>query len=263
MARETPGVRGVVGGLLVAAAVVVSAATPRAQHGELVVSAAASLADVMDELVRLYRADVQVELRINTGGSNTLARQIVEGARVDVFISADAAQMDAVEKAGRLVPGSRADLLSNAIVVIVPAASAAGGTATTMTVRELASPAIRRVAMGNPNSVPAGVYGRRWLETIGVWSQIAPKVVPLPTVRAALSAVQEGRVDAGIVYATDARVTEGVRVALVAPDTEAPDVVYPAAAVRGAREAAAARFLAWLRGASARQVFVRAGFKPR
>lgn len=230
----------------------------RAQEAELVVSAAASLADVMAELSTMYRADAGVEVRVNTGGSNTLARQIVEGARVDVFISADEAQMNVVEQAGRVVSGSRADLLANALVIVVPSDSSVR----VSSARDLAGPGVRRVAMGNPESVPAGVYGRRWLERAGVWPAVAPKVVPLPTVRAALSAVQEWRVDAAIVYATDARVANAVRVALVAPGEDAPVVVYPAATIRGAREQAAARFLAWLREDAAMRVFIQAGFKP-
>lgn len=232
-----------------------------AQGRELVVSVAASLADVMDELADLYRAEAHVELRVNIGGSNTLARQIVEGAPVDVFISADEAQMAVVEQADRIVPGSRVDLLANALVIIVPASQDARGSGA-LSAGDLAAPGVRRVAMGNPHSVPAGVYGRRWLERIGLWSAIEPKVVPLPTVRAALAAVQEARADAGIVYATDARTTMAVRVAAVAPDAEAPRVVYPAAAVRGSREQEATRLLAWLRGDTAMRVFLRAGFRP-
>ncbi len=247
--------------LLIAATVSTSS---HAQEGELVVSAAASLADVMAELTTLYRAEARVALRVNTGGSNTLARQIVEGARVDVFLSADQVQMDVVEKAGRVVPGSRADLLTNALVIVAPVWSSGRSQDPPLPelrrVRDLAGSSVRRIAMGNPDSVPAGVYGRRWLERVGIWPTVAPKVVPLPTVRAALSAVQEGRVDAGIVYATDARVTTAVRVAVTAPDDEAPAVVYPAAAIRGAHEQAAARFLAWLYADAATRVFVRAGF---
>jgi molybdate transport system substrate-binding protein len=230
---------------------------PTADSRVLVVSAAASLADVMRELTTKYRDEAGVELRVNTGGSNTLARQIVEGARVDVFLSADAAQMDVVEKAGRLLPGSRSDFVANALVVIVSSDTPAP----VSRVDDLAGAGVRRIAMGNPASVPAGVYGRRWLETSGLWPRVSPKVVPLPTVRAALAAVQEGRADAGIVYATDARTTSAVRVALVAPDGEAPAVVYPAAVIRGSREEPAARLLAWLRGATAMRVFTAAGFR--
>jgi molybdate transport system substrate-binding protein len=230
-----------------------------AQDAELVVSTAASVADVMTELAALYRAEAGVTVRVNTGGSNTLARQIVEGAPADVFLSADQAQMDIVDKAGRVVPGSRTGLLTNTLVIVEPA-SGSGAPTTIASARDLSATRIRRIAMGNPDSVPAGVYGRQWLERAGVWAEVSAKVVPFPTVRAALSAVQEGRVDAGIVYATDARSTDTVRVALAAPSEQAPAVVYPIAAIRGAREQAAVRFLAWLRGDAASRAFVRAGF---
>lgn len=234
-----------------------------AQDAELVVSAAASLSDVMTELTTLYLAESRVALRVNSGGSNTLARQIVEGAGVDVFISADEAQMEVAEQAGRLVPGSRSNLVSNALVVIVPTQGMAGASSLRVTAaKDLTRPGVRRIAMGNPESVPAGVYGRRWLEALGLWATVRQKVVPLPTVRAALSAVQEGRADAGIVYATDARVTPDVRVAMTVPAGEAPAIVYPAAAVRGPREAPARQFLVWLRGGAAQAVFMRAGFGP-
>jgi molybdate transport system substrate-binding protein len=231
-----------------------------AQDTELVVSAAASLTDVMRELAARYRAETGVILRINSGGSNTLARQIVEGAGVDVFLSADEAQMDVVERADRLVPGTRSDVLSNGLVVIVPAGGAAG--AQVSAPADLAGPGIRRIAMGNPASVPAGVYGRQWLESLGLWARVAPRVVSLPTVRAALAAVQEGRVDAGLVYATDARTTTAVRVAMEVPVAEAPRIVYPAAAIRGAHEAAAAALVRWLHDEAAMEIFRRAGFRP-
>lgn len=231
-----------------------------AQDTELVVSAAASLTDVMRELADRYRAETGVILRINSAGSNTLARQIVEGAGVDVFLSADEAQMDIVEGAGRVVAGTRTDVLLNTLVVVVPA----GGEerARLSTPGDLAGPGVRRVAMGNPASVPAGVYGRQWLESLGLWARVAPRVVSLPTVRAALAAVEEGRVDAGIVYATDARSTTAVRVAMTVPVAGAPRIVYPAAAIRGAHEARAATLVRWLHGEAAMEIFRRAGFRP-
>jgi molybdate transport system substrate-binding protein len=114
--------------------------------------------------------------------------------------------------------------------------------------------------MGQPDSVPAGVYARRWLERAGVWARVQPKVVPLPTVRAALAAAREGRADAAIVYATDARTSPQVQVAFAVPESEAPSVVYPAAVVAGGREADGRRFLRYLQSGFARKVFADAGF---
>ncbi len=231
-------------------------APPSASRG-LLVAAAASLGMVALDLQQRYRAGTGADVRFTFGGSNTLARQIVEGAGIDVFISADAAQMDVVERAGRLASGTRFDLLGNRLVIIVPAGTAA----TAAWPDHLTAPEVRRIAMGDPEAVPAGVYGRRWLETIRVWSGVAAKVVPLPSSPAALAAVREGRAQAGIVYVTDAGRQPGVSVAYHVPDDEAPVIAYPAAAVRGGREDEARRFLAFLRGPVAGRVFAAAGFR--
>ena len=170
-----------------------------AQPPGLVVSVAASVYDALDEIAGLYRATTGVTVALNAGGSNTLARQIVEGAKAGLFLSADEIQMDVVEKAGRIVPGTRTRLLTNELAVVVPQSDwAVDARAACSTGR------IARLAMGEPGAVPAGVYGRKWLEHEGAWPRLESKVIPFPTVRAVLSAVEAGRVDAGIVYRTDA-----------------------------------------------------------
>lgn len=242
--------------LLVVAAAGALAPAASAQTPGLVVSVASSLVDVMQEAARQWVAAGNTPMALNAAGSQTLARQIIEGAQVDVFISADTAQMDQVTRAGRLAPGSRVDLLTNALVVVVPADSARRVTRAA----DLAAPDLRRLAMGQPESVPAGVYARQWLERAGVWAQVAPRAVPLPSVRAALSAAREGRVDAAIVYATDVRTESGVRLAWRVPAAEAPPVVYVAGAMRGPRTAEAVRLLAFLQSPAMRAVFDAAGF---
>lgn len=227
-----------------------------AQSEGLVVSVASSLIEVMHEANRRWTAAGHAPLRVNAAGSQTLARQIVAGAQVDAFVSADGAQMDQVQAAGRLVPGTRLTLLTNQLVVVVPAGSARR----IARAQDLAAPGIRRLAMGQPESVPAGVYGRQWLERAGVWTQIATRVVPLPSVRAALAAAREGRVDAAIVYATDARTAEGIAVAWRVPPGEAPPIAYVAGIMTGTRTAEAARFLAFLQAPAMRAVFEAAGF---
>jgi molybdate transport system substrate-binding protein len=193
---------------------------------------------------------------LNVAGSPFLARQIVEGARADVFVSADDAQMDVVERAGRLVPGSRVALLTNQLVVVGAPGSAirVGGA------RDLAAPEVRRLALGNPDSVPAGVYARKWLEGAGVWSTVAARVVPTLTVRAALAAVRGARADLAVVYVTDTRTEPTVPVLYTVPRADAPPIGYPAAVVTGRQQDQAARFLAFLQGAEARDVFRAAGF---
>lgn len=222
----------------------------------IVVSVAASLADVMSELARRHEQATGQPVRLNVAGSNFIARQIVEGARVDVFVSADGLQMDVAEKAGRLVPGTRVPLLTNQLVVV----GRPGGALQVNGAAALATPTVGRVALGNPDSVPAGVYARQWLERQGVWGEVAAKVVPVMTVRAALAAARAGRVDAAIVYATDAAAPPPVPVLYRVPAADAPAIVYPAAVVRGPNEAAARAFVTYLQSTAAAAVFRAAGF---
>lgn len=226
-----------------------------AQPPGLVVSVATSVYDALDEIAGLYRAATGVTVALNAGGSNTLARQIIEGARAGLFLSADDAQMDAVAKAGRLVSGTRTRLLTNELAVVVPRSSV------NFTLSRLLEGRIARLAMGEPGAVPAGVYGRKWLEHEKAWARVAPKVVPFPTVRAVLSAVDAERVDAGIVYRTDA-MSSPVRVIAHVSKNDHPylDIAYPAAVIAGPSEAEARRFLEFLKGPSARAVFDRRGF---
>lgn len=244
--------------LLIGATFLVAVSSPvAAQPPGPVVSVASSLHEALAEIAGPYRAATGVTVSLNPGSSNTLSRQIVEGAKVALFLSADEIQMDAVEKAGLLVPGTRTRLLTNSLALIVPR-----GTRKTISFDDLAGPTVRRVAMGETTAVPAGVYGRRWLEREGVWAAVAPKVIPFPTARAVLAAVEAGRVDAGIVYQTDAIGRPAV-VPLLVPRASASAelaIVIPAAVIRGPHEAEGRRFLVYLQSAPARDVFARRGF---
>jgi molybdate transport system substrate-binding protein len=235
---------------------VLLAASTSVSAQPLTVSAASSLADVLADVGRAWASAGGAGIQINAGGSNALARQVAQGARADVFVSADHAQMDVAAASGRLVAGSVRDLLSNTLVVVVPGRAAAGTFAPT----DLAAARVRRVALGNPQSVPAGVYARQWLERAGLWPAVSPKVVPTLTVRAALAAVRAGRVDAGVVFATDARTAPDVVVAYRVPAADAPAIRYPMAVVRGPREAEAGRFVRFLTSPAARAIFEAAGF---
>ena len=245
--------------LLALITVLAAFSTPvAAQPPGLVVSVAASVYDTLTEIAGLYRASTGVAVALNAGGSNTLARQIVEGAKVGLFLSADDIQMDVVEKAGRVVAGTRTRLLTNELAVVVPQATK------DFTLARLLEGRIARLAMGEPGAVPAGVYGRRWLAHEGAWARVESKVIPFPTVRAVLSAVEAGRVDVGIVYRTDAA-SSSVRVIATVSQKAHPylDIVYPAAVIVGPSEQEARRFLEFLKGPAARAVFDRRGFgKP-
>lgn len=242
----------------IAAWVVTSVAHPAAQSkraGEVVVSAAASLADVLQQLAPLYERRTGERLVVNFAASNTLARQIVFGAPVDLFISADEAQMNSV--AAEIVPGTRVDLLSNQLAIAVPD----DRPRTLTSARDLADASIRRIAIGDPAAVPAGVYARQYLQSIGVWPQIASRIVPSGSVRLALAAVENGAADAAIVYRTDIQSAAHARAALVIPRGEGPRISYPAAVIRnGKNTAGARRALDFLRSTDAGAVFARAGF---
>lgn len=226
---------------------------------DMLVAAAASFSVVAPALTQAFHDATGIDVRFNFAGSNTLARQIVEGARVDAFISADEAQMDVVEHAGRVVAGTRADVLSNQLIVIVSSPT----TAAAFRADDLTKPAIRRVAMGDPAAVPAGVYGRRWLEALRVWDAVQPKIVPLPSSPAVVAAVGAGRADAGIVYLSDVwnRDRGNIRIAHRVSPADGPRIVYPAAAITGGRVPLARELIAFLRSARAQQILTAAGFR--
>jgi molybdate transport system substrate-binding protein len=222
---------------------------------EVVVSAAVSLTDVLQQIAPIYQARSGDRVVLNLGPSNTLARQISFGAGVDLFISADEAQMDVVR--AQLVPGTRVNLLANQLAIAVPD----DRSRRFASARDLADPAIRRIAIGDPAGVPAGVYAKRYLQMLGIWSQVEARVVPSGSVRLALAAVENGAADAAIVYRTDIPTAPHVREALLVPVADGPRIVYPAAVVRnGKNQEGARRFLEFLRGAAARAAFARGGF---
>jgi len=227
------------------------AATP------ITVSAAVSLTDALTAIAEQYGREGRGTVRFNFGASNVLARQIVGGAPVDVFISADEAQMDVVAAAQMLVDGSRVDLLRNQLAIVVP-----NDRSRTLTgPGALTGEAFRRIAIGDPAAVPAGVYAKAWLEQEGLWQTLEPRMVPSGSVRAALAAVESGAADAAIVYRTDARVALKATVAYVVPADRGPRILYPGAIVRtSAAPADATRFLDYLRSAAAARIFERFGF---
>lgn len=222
---------------------------------QVVVSAAVSLTDVLQQLVPIYQARTGDRVVLNLGSSNTLARQISFGAGADVFISADDAQMNAV--AARIDSASRVALLNNQLAIAVPD----DRPRTFTSVRGLLDPAIRRIAIGDPAAVPAGVYAKQYLQMLGIWTELSMKIVPSGSVRLALAAVESGAADAAIVYHTDIATAAHAREALVIPASEGPRIVYPAALVRsGSNPEGARRLLAFLRSPEAAAVFTRAGF---
>jgi molybdate transport system substrate-binding protein len=227
----------------------------RASGGEeIVVFAAGSLTDALTEIGRDFERATGNRVLFSFGASSTLARQIRAGAPAQVFISADRAQMDELQHSGLVRPAERVDLLSNRLVVVVPAGSA-------LTLRRASDlAAARRIALADPQAVPAGVYARQWLEKLGLWQSLRERVVPTLDVRAALAAVASEAAEAGVVYRTDAAIGARVRVAFEVPEQEGPRIVYPAALLARSTGSAARAFFSSLRSAASRAVFTRLGF---
>src|SRR4051812_3091984 len=225
----------------------------------ITVSAAVSLTDALTAIGEQYGREGHGGIRFNFAASNVLARQIVAGAPADLFVSADEAQMDVVAAAQMLADGTRVNLLRNQLAIVVPS-----DRPRTMTgPQALTNAAFRRIAIGDPEAVPAGVYAKAWLEKEGLWQTLASRMVPGGSVRAALAAVEAGAADAAIVYRTDARIALKATVVYVVPVDRGPRIVYPAAIVRGAAAPSEAkRFLDYLRGAEAARTFERFGFAP-
>jgi molybdate transport system substrate-binding protein len=231
-----------------------SVAPQRAAADEIVVFAAASLTDVLEDLGKTWEGKNEDTVTFNFGASNDLARQIKAGAPADVFFSADLPRMEEVERAGLVDPADRRAVLSNVLVVVVPKAAQTEIT----TPRDLTR--CTKIAVADPDAVPAGVYAKRYLESQGLWSAIAAKVVPTIDVRAALAAVEGEHVDAGIVYRTDSTIAKNVRVAFEVSRDQGPPIVYPVAPLKASRKAGARGFVGFLQSSEARPTYERFGF---
>ena len=226
---------------------------------ELMLHAAASLSDAMEELVPLYERAAPDTLKCNYGASGTLARQIKEGAPGDLFFSADALRMDQLDEGGLLLADTRRTIVSNTLVLIM----SADDDRMISSLAQLAASPVRRIAIGEPATVPAGSYAMDHLRKIGLWDDVAERLVPLDNVRAVLAAVGSGNAGAGFVYRTDARVSKNVRIALEIPATEGPAIAYPIAVLHSSRSVGSARaFITFLVSPEAQAVFAKLGFLP-
>jgi molybdate transport system substrate-binding protein len=236
-----------------ALAVLLVVATPVSAE-EVLVYAAASLTDALADVAKEFEAQTGQRIVFNLGASSNLARQIKAGAPADVFFSADEAQMNALEAAGLVRAADRVNVLSNVLVAVVPAASTA----------VLAKPTdlvtVRHLAVADPQAVPAGVYARLWLGSIGLWSRLEDQIVPTLNVRATLAAVESGNAEAGIVYRTDATLSRRVKVAFEVPRGQGPVIVYPLAPLARSKKPATASLVRYLVSPAARGIYARYGF---
>jgi len=239
---------------LLALTLAMSLSTLKAE--DVTVYAASSLTDALKEIAATYEKSSGDKIIFNFAASNTLDMQIKAGAPADIFFSADEAKMDDLEKTGLLTNGSRKDLLSNTLVIVAPADSTL-----VLSAASLTDPAIKKIALGQPESVPAGIYAKAYLQKIGVWDQVATRVIPMESVRAVLAAVETGNVDAGIVYKTDALHSKKVKIIYEVPVADGPAIAYPAAIVQNSKHAAAAKkFLDYLSEPDSLKTFEKYGF---
>ena len=242
------------------ASIALTAAAPAmAQADEIMVFAAASMTNAMAEIEERFEAATDHDLVVSLAGSSALARQIQQGAPADIFISANPDWMDTLEAEGLVEEGTRFDLLNNSIVLI-----AAGTEAEPVDIgADLDLAGLLggdRLAMALVDSVPAGIYGKAALESLGLWDEVETQVAQADNVRAALAFVATGEAPYGIVYATDAVAEDDVTVIGTFPAETHPPIVYPAADLSNRDTPAESDFLDYLRGPEAREAFERQGF---
>ncbi|MGH8218774.1 MAG: molybdate ABC transporter substrate-binding protein [Steroidobacteraceae bacterium] len=246
-----------------------AAAPSRPGVGPLLVFAAASLTNALQAVGTLYTRRSGQAVTFSFAASSTLARQIAAGAQADVFFSADTDWMNFLESRRLIDPATRRDIVGNRLALIAPS-----GSSVKLVIRkgfDLASALGRsgRLALAEPESVPAGRYARDALRSLGVWQSLAGHLIPSENVRAALEYVARGDAPLGIVYATDALIEPRVRIVGFFPPSSHPRIDYPAAAVPtqrarppSARAAAADRFVRFLVSPEAQRIFHKYGFQP-
>lgn len=224
----------------------------------LTISAAASLKDSMDEIKRIYESkQTNVKLSINYGASGTLQQQIEQGADVDVFMSAAAAQMNALESKDLIVKDTRKNLLQNDVVLIVPEDNS-----TITSFNDLTTDKVKKLALGEPKSVPAGQYAQEVFTKLNMLDKVKGKAVYANDVTEVLNWVETGNADAGVVYSTDAKSSGKVKVVAAAPSDSHAPVIYPAAIIKSSKNMDAAKdFMNFLTDDSAKAVFEKYGFK--
>lgn len=233
------------------------ASNSTAQSTKLTISAAASLKDALNEIKPLYsQQKSNVALTYNYGSSGSLQQQIEQGAPVDVFISAARQQMNTLQQKGLLLDGTRKDLLQNQVVLIVPKDATA-----IADFKDLTSDRIKKIALGEPKSVPVGKYSEEVLTSLKILNPVKAKAVYAKDVRQVLNYVEAGNADAGIVYITDAKSSDQVKIVAIAPENSHSPVIYPIAVLKSSKNVDAAKdFVQFLFSDRAKTVFEKQGF---
>jgi len=237
------------------------AAGPAPAAAEVTLFAAASTTEAAEAVAGAAERHGLGPVRVVVAASSTLARQIAHGAPADLFLSANVDWMDDLDKRGLLAPGTRAPLLGNSLVLLTQHGNPRGLSLTGSGPRSLA-PALGdgRLALGDPDHVPAGIYAKAALQHLGLWQALLPKCAFGGSVRAALALVQRGEAAAGIVYATDARLVPDLEVAAVFPPNSHPPITYPVAVIAGRDRPEVMAFYRFLTGSDALAIFRDHGF---
>lgn len=224
----------------------------------VMVFAATSLTDVLREIGKAYeKGNPTVKVYFNFAGSNYLGRQIENWVPADLYISAGVAKMNKLQKKDFLLKDTRKDILSNSLAVIV----SKGSGLDIQDLEALIGDQVRKLALADPEGVPAGTYARKYLEAKGAWDKVKDRVVPTQNVRIALAAVESGDADAGVVFKTDAAISNKVKIAYEVPPAEVPRIAYPAAVLKGSKDTGAAKaFLAYLESKVGLAIFKKYGF---
>lgn len=230
-----------------------------AQAEAPLVLAASSMQEAMTEAAAVWASQGHKKPVISFAATSALARQIESGVNADLFISADEDWMDKVAADGKIRPDSRRNVAANALVLVAPASSAQMVPLTRTGVMDALGSG--RIAMADPDAVPAGKYGKAAFEKLGFWSDVEPRVARAENVRAALALVERGAAPLGVVYATDAQASGKVRTVATFPDDSHPAIVYPIALLKTA-DGDAQAFAAFLVSPRGQQVFANYGFVP-
>jgi molybdate transport system substrate-binding protein len=232
---------------------------PALADQELIVSAAASLTNALKEAAGQFeKTHPGVKILCNFAASGSLLQQMAHGAPVDVFAAADQKTMNQAQEKGLIVPASRKNFVRNHLVLIVPLDShlALGG------LKDLAKPEVKRVAVGNPATVPAGRYAQEAMVKAGLWDQLRPKFILAGSVRQVLDYVSRGEVDTGFVYSTDAVIARGKVKVSQTVEAHAP-ILYPLAVTAATvKKILAQSFLDFILSPAAQEIFKRYGFGP-
>ncbi len=228
------------------------------EEKNLIVSAAVSLTEALEEIKTWYEAENDVNITFNFGGSGSLAQQIQQGAPVDVFISANQTWMDTLEEEGRLVPQTRIDLTGNSIVLIAGIGSELGY----VSFEDIDADDVEQVAIGHPESVPAGMYTEGILKKLDKWDQMEDKLVLAKDVRQVLTYVETGNVDIGFVYASDALISNKIKVIAKASSSWHEPIIYPAAVIADTDyKEEAISFTTFMKTEEAQAIFKKYGFE--